>query len=1219
MTTLHGQNSKKNGVDDQVLAQMQQRLESTGLYAPDVAHQYAILHGAFYDTMAARMGISAADLLQEIPLPVIATPDKAGPGPAPSKTTVAPVTKKSSSKSMPFEIEMEGNKTAVAKVGSRVVGRAHAWKDSREKFVIMNTEVLEKYRRRGVASAMYKAIEEATGEQLTPAVSLSDDAFGLWKSFRPEAVAKDLRHWKEQIIGARAMWKNLPGKIIKASGGTATFEYDQAQPNGTQSTILRDQLNAALVAAGSPEIDFESKKPAAQIGEFNVPVSNFDNWFVGSKAVQPNGAPLILYHGTGADTGDTFLPGTYFTPRPDVAEIYAKAPTRQVEGAGPNVSPVFVSIKNPYIHDDQAVGDNLSHSVLGKRGSLEKVREKLIADGYDGIILKNFHDLGGFQDQYVIFESSQVKSAIGNDGGYNPKDSNVLHQPAWHGSPHEFDQFSLDKIGTGEGAKSFGYGLYFTETEAVAVGYANMPHFKKAKVENPQVIQGMGPGARGLLDRIEKLGSVIGAQDEAKELLESMRSTGSFPSVQVDLADEIDLVNEFGKKLELTPTGIKSNLYKVEITEGYVANFLNWDRALSKQSAEVRKVLAHLAPDHYAEDSDDYDASETGQTIYHRLSSIFGGDKGASEALSAAGIKGIKYLDGNSRDEGSGTNNMVVFDEAIVTITHKDGEEIGPSERDVFMQSPSHEVQPGVKILYRGTNDSGEKIKGGIAEGALFATPHEDVARSYAGSGGVIERIGLLPDAKILVEGTREFAKLTGRRPGKLLNTMRAGENLKTASDDAVEKARAVGFDGVEFNSFRDLGTVILNAEKVIRNYTPPEEVAAAKDAFSDWFGSSKVVSGQGKPMVVYHGTGNLENLERFDPNFAGQGTDQIGSGFYFTTDANDASGYADTFKNSRDGNQKIGGANSPGVAPVYLSIKKPIHVKGQSLNDTDVVLSHKQVVEIIKRAPGIRDVDESPLGNHVDIWSAGGVSEKMISDVAKLYSGKLMVALEGDMFRENSEAYRKALHEVLGYDGVVKDFGDGRKHYVAWFPEQIKSAIGNRGTYAPNDPSILHQQRGNRGFYNPRTVEIGLLKDADPSTFIHESAHFFLDSMSRLAALPQTPQDIRDDFDILLRWFSVDGSDQQERLRTWLAMDLNGQREGHERFARGFESYAAAGQAPSPELEGMFAQFSEWLSQVCQSMDLPAEVQGAMGRLLAAANDDEMNPEEEILLRERV
>jgi hypothetical protein len=43
---------------------------------------------------------------------------------------------------------------------------------------------------------------------------------------------------------------------------------------------------------------------------------------------------------------------------------------------------------------------------------------------------------------------------------------------AYHGSPHDFDRFTTDKMGTGEGAQAFGWGLYFTELEDIARWYA---------------------------------------------------------------------------------------------------------------------------------------------------------------------------------------------------------------------------------------------------------------------------------------------------------------------------------------------------------------------------------------------------------------------------------------------------------------------------------------------------------------------------------------------------------------------------------------------------------------------------------------------------------------------------------------------------------------------------------------------------------------------------
>ena len=46
-----------------------------------------------------------------------------------------------------------------------------------------------------------------------------------------------------------------------------------------------------------------------------------------------------------------------------------------------------------------------------------------------------------------------------------------MAQPLHHGSPHDFERFSTEKIGTGEGAAAYGWGLYFAENRKVAEGY----------------------------------------------------------------------------------------------------------------------------------------------------------------------------------------------------------------------------------------------------------------------------------------------------------------------------------------------------------------------------------------------------------------------------------------------------------------------------------------------------------------------------------------------------------------------------------------------------------------------------------------------------------------------------------------------------------------------------------------------------------------------------
>ena len=87
--------------------------------------------------------------------------------------------------------------------------------------------------------------------------------------------------------------------------------------------------------------------------------------------------------------------------------------------------------------------------------------------------------------------------------------------------------------------------------------------------------------------------------------------------------------------------------------------------------------------------------------------------------------------------------------------------------------------------------------------------------------------------------------------------------------------------------------------------------------AFRSWFGQSAVVDGEGKPMVVYHGT----NAD-FNSFGAERGKPSSELGFFFSADAEIASRYA--------GFDPEGNFHSPdigSVMPVYLSIKNPLEV----------------------------------------------------------------------------------------------------------------------------------------------------------------------------------------------------------------------------------------------------------------------------------------------------
>lgn len=163
--------------------------------------------------------------------------------------------------------------------------------------------------------------------------------------------------------------------------------------------------------------------------------------------------------------------------------------------------------------------------------------------------------------------------------------------------------------------------------------------------------------------------------------------------------------------------------------------------------------------------------------------------------------------------------------------------------------------------------------------------------------------------------------------------------------------------------------------------------------------------------------------------------------------------------------------------------------------------------------------------------------------------------------------------------------------------------------------PSADTLKQENRGAFDPNTLTIGLLKNADLSTFLHESAHFFLEAQFDIAAkladearvfgldaLKPGERELLADAEALLKWFGVPD------LETWYGMDVDERRSYHEKFARGFESYLFEGKAPSIELQGLFQRFRAWMLDVYKSLkalnvELTDEVRGVMDRMIATTD----------------
>jgi hypothetical protein len=196
--------------------------------------------------------------------------------------------------------------------------------------------------------------------------------------------------------------------------------------------------------------------------------------------------------------------------------------------------------------------------------------------------------------------------------------------------------------------------------------------------------------------------------------------------------------------------------------------------------------------------------------------------------------------------------------------------------------------------------------------------------------------------------------------------------------------------------------------------------ISTTTDAFKRWFGNSKVVDESGKPLVVYHGTD--KDFKEFDLDKSGSGSGQyLGKGFYFAQSADTAAQFA--------------GENSARVMPVYISIKNPFRT-----DRTDLTATQKQALR-----------DDPKLGKHFKAAEAEGAE----------FSGWYTIQRAAVLSKDRANFIKSAL-ELSGFDGIISgDLNEqpgmqSEVEIVAFRPEQIKSATGNRGTYDPASGNIL-------------------------------------------------------------------------------------------------------------------------------------------------------------------
>lgn len=240
---------------------------------------------------------------------------------------------------------------------------------------------------------------------------------------------------------------------------------------------------------------------------------------------------------------------------------------------------------------------------------------------------------------------------------------------AYHGSPHDFDEFELSPRTsmTGEGAQKYGHGLYLAESEDVAKNYrdALSPQDENRWLFDGEELRKNMTGDE-VIDRLlnELVDDPYVSVHEARQAIadwhddynSSLGDEGYY-----DAASHLKgVAKEVESRLERPSLG---HVYETEI-DAPVEHFLDWDKPLHEQSPFVQQALraAGLA-----------EKTGTGKSAYYKLSGPKEDAVQATEVLRKAGVPGIRYLDQFSRGSGKGTHNLTVFDDGLISIVKKYG------------------------------------------------------------------------------------------------------------------------------------------------------------------------------------------------------------------------------------------------------------------------------------------------------------------------------------------------------------------------------------------------------------------------------------------------------------------------------------------------------------------------------------------------------------------
>ena len=384
-------------------------------------------------------------------------------------------------------------------------------------------------------------------------------------------------------------------------------------------------------------------------------------------------------------------------------------------------------------------------------------------------------------------------------------------QTAYHGTPHKFKDFSLEHIGTGEGAQAHGWGLYFAQNKGVSEKYR-----ENLSISNTEYRIGKKTYHLDMDDRVTWVDEKnVTPPDYVLFALRELRTTRGNKEQAIEelsrraeewMSEKDKETKKIGKifkksaawlqEKNIEVTGDPGQLFEVDLPENDV--LLDEDKEFSQQPEHVRSALESMGLGDIQRRS--------GKEIYQLAVEKYGSERQASEALNAAGIKGISY------DGLSDGRSFVVFDDKAIdvlkTFYQEQADGVARAQVQIDSQTAAIRIFKGADLssiphetahifvddLRRVAADDGsiarDRLRADLEQSGLNATPFAAILSGDVDGEGaramlrdVREELASLEDSEA---GLRDAAAAAGR--GADSASMR--EDIAAARKQNTERRR---------------------------------------------------------------------------------------------------------------------------------------------------------------------------------------------------------------------------------------------------------------------------------------------------------------------------------------------------------------------------------------------------------------------------------------------